>query len=64
MEKKRSHLNEWFDSTTTNENRLKRERRSEIFEGASVLIEYSPELWSDLPPGAELFIETLDVYKR
>lgn len=64
MKKKRSHLNDWFNSTTINENKLKRERRSEIFQGASVLIEYNPELWDDLPPGAELFVDTLDVYKR
>jgi hypothetical protein len=64
MEKKRSHLNEWFTSITTNENRLMRERRSEIFGWASVLIEYNPDLWSNLPPGAEMFIETLDVYKK
>jgi hypothetical protein len=28
------------------------------------LIEYNPDLWSMLPPWAESFTKTLDVYKK
>jgi hypothetical protein len=43
---------------------IQAERRNEIFNGASVLIEYSPSLWSALPPGASEFTKALDVYKQ
>jgi len=45
------------------ESAIKRERRDEIFEGAALLIEYNPDLWENLPPGAESFTQTLDVYR-
>jgi hypothetical protein len=28
------------------------------------LIEYNPSLWAMLPPGAEIFTETLEVYRK
>ena len=61
---KRSQLNDWFTLRSSNLNDLKKERRKEIIEWASVLIEYSPSLWKILPPGAEMFTESLEVYKR
>lgn len=75
--KKRSHLNTWFatdrdeckryvSSSTIDELEecMKKERRTEIFQWASVLIEYNPSLWAMLPPGAEIFTETLEVYRK
>ncbi|MCF7834854.1 DUF11 domain-containing protein [Candidatus Gracilibacteria bacterium] len=61
---RRSQLNDWFYVNSNNESKIKIERRNEIFAGASVLIEYSPSLRGNLPPGAEDFTKTLEVYKR
>jgi hypothetical protein len=43
---------------------IARERRNEIFEGAALLIEYNPDLWENLPPGAESFTQTLEIYRN
>jgi len=65
---KRSQLNSWFETelkySDTNDSQLKKERRNEIFQWASLLIEYNPNVWSKLIPWAEIFTETLDVYKK
>lgn len=65
---KRSQLNSWFETelkySTTNDSALKKERRNEIFQWASVLVEYNQNVWSKLIPWAEIFTETLDVYKK
>ena len=65
---KRSQLNSWFETelkyANTNDAQLKKERRNEIFQWASVLVEYNPNVWSKLIPWAEIFTETLDVYKK
>ncbi|MFA6256223.1 MAG: hypothetical protein WC606_03490 [Candidatus Absconditabacterales bacterium] len=61
---RRSQLNHWFKIGSTSDAAIKAERRNEIFNGASVLIEYSPSLWSALPPGANEFTKALDVYKQ
>lgn len=63
MWNRRSHLNDWFQVDSNLESAIKRERRDEIFEGAALLIEYNPDLWENLPPGAESFTQTLDVYR-
>ncbi len=60
---KRSNLSSWF-RVSWSENTIKAQRRNMIFNWASVLIEYSPELWQQLPPGADEFTKTLEVYKR
>lgn len=64
MKNRRSHLNEWFKFAGNSKNALARERKNEIFEGAALLIEYNPDLWTSLPPGADSFTQTLDVYKN
>ena len=62
MESKRSQLNSWFNaSSSSNANR---ERRQKIIEWAALLIEYSPSLWKTLPPWAEIFTESLEVYRK
>ena len=56
MRNSRSNLNNWFETT---------DKRSIVMNGASVLIEYSPSVftkWS-MPPGAEDFTTALSVYK-
>lgn len=63
MNSKRSQLNEWFTSDP-DEKALKRKRREIIIWWASVLIEYNPSLWKTLPPWAEIFTESLDVYRK
>lgn len=67
-ESKRSQLNSRFDTElryrNTNDSKLKAERRNEIFQWASLLIEYNPDLWSNTIPWAEIFTETLSVYKK
>ena len=61
---KRSQLNSWFNTTSSQENTIRRERRQKIIAWASVLIEYSPSLWKTLPPWAEVFTESLEVYRK
>ena len=61
---RRSHLNTWFNVSSSLESLIKKERKNEIFEWSAVLIEYNPDLWTKLPPGADSFTETLDVYRK
>jgi hypothetical protein len=60
---KRSNLSSWFRISWSEESQ-RIQRRNMIFNGASVLIEYSPELWQQLPPGADEFTKMLEVYKK
>lgn len=63
VESRRSNLNKRFTkagSTPT----IKAARRNDIFNGAALLIEYSPSLWNSLPPGAGEFTKVLDIYKQ
>lgn len=64
VDSRRSQLNDWFYTKFATPTAIKTERRNEIFNGAAVLIEYSPSLWSALPPGASEFTKALDVYKK
>lgn len=61
---RRANLNHWFQVTASTAAGIKAERRNEILKGAAVLIEYSPSLWTALPPGAEDFTQALEVYKK
>ena len=63
---RRSQLNSWFnvDYVWWSAQKIKTDRKKKIMEWASLLIEYSPELWKSLPPWADLFTESLEVYKR
>ncbi|MCX6825123.1 MAG: hypothetical protein NTY80_02755 [candidate division SR1 bacterium] len=64
VEARRSQLNHWFKVGGTSATAIKAERRNEIFNGAALLIEYSPSLWNTLPPGASEFTKVLDIYKQ
>jgi hypothetical protein len=64
VQARRSQLNHRFMAGGASESSVKTERRNEIFKWASVFIEYSPSLWSSLPPGASDFTKVLDVYKK
>jgi len=61
---RRSQLNSRFSLTSSNKNVQNTQRRNKIFNGAAVLIEYSPSLWNALPPGASEFTKALEVYKK
>jgi len=63
VQNRRSNLNNWFrvSGSATSQ---KIQRRNQIFNGASLLIEYNPDLWAQLPPGADQFVNLLDVYKK
>ena len=63
VENRRSNLNRWFRAGGSEESQ-RIQRRNQIFNGASLLIEYNPELWAQLPPGADQFVNLLDVYKK
>jgi hypothetical protein len=58
MENSRSHLENWFHANN--------DKRKEIMDWASVLIEYSPSIFtkSTMPPGAEDFTTALSIYKQ
>jgi hypothetical protein len=64
VESRRSQLNHWFYAGSSHDPSVLAERRNEIFNGAAVLIEYSPSLRSSLPPWASEFTKALDVYKK
>ena len=57
MEDSRSHLNDWFN---------KEDKKKSVMDWASVLIEYSPTIFtkSTMPPGAEDFTTALSIYKQ
>ena len=59
MDKSRSHLEDWFKTDLD-------ERKNAIMNWASVLIEYSPSVFtrSTMPPGAEEFTTALSIYKN
>lgn len=61
---RRSQLNHRFITSGSTDTAIQNERRNEIFNGAAVLIEYSPSLRSALPPGASDFTKVLDIYKK
>ena len=58
MNNSRSSLNSWFNEGTN--------KRKAVMDWASVLIEYSPSIFtkSTMPPGAEDFTTALSVYKN
>ena len=58
MERSRSHLETWFD--------INGKTAKNIMNWASVLIEYSPSVFtkSSMPPGAEDFTTALSIYKQ
>ena len=57
MRNSRSNLNGWFRTTN---------KKSVVMNWASVLIEYSPSLFTTatMPPGAEDFTSALSIYKQ
>ena len=57
MDDSRSHLNDWFNVN---------DKKSSVMNWASVLIEYSPSIFtkSTMPPGAEDFTTALSIYKN
>ena len=63
---RRSQLNSWFnvDSVGWSAQKVRTERKKKIMEWAALLIEYSPELWKSLPPWADIFTESLEVYRK
>ncbi len=40
-----------------------KEKADKVLNGGSVVVEYHPNLWSSLPPGAEEFNKVLSVYR-
>ena len=61
MIRSRSHLEGWFENGKEGPN-----ARNMIMNWASVLIEYSPSVFtrSTMPPGAEEFTTALSIYKN
>jgi hypothetical protein len=61
MENSRSHLNDWFTRKNDSDG-----GRSVVMNWASVLIEYSPSIFTKgtMPPGAEDFTTALSIYKN
>ncbi|MDR0369988.1 MAG: hypothetical protein LBH96_05875 [Candidatus Peribacteria bacterium] len=61
MKERRSELNRWFYGQSTAQ-----QKRKYIMDGAAVLIEYSPSIFTTatMPPGAEEFTTALEVYRK
>ena len=59
MDNSRSNLNDWFGTTDS-------QKKNIVMNWASVLIEYSPSLFTTatMPPGAEDFTSALSIYKQ
>ena len=66
MNGRRSQLNSRFnvDTVSSSKSKVRTERKKKIMEGAALLIEYNPSLWKTLPPWADIFTESLEVYKK
>jgi len=65
MVDRRSELNQWFTAPGTPTQDAET-RRGYIMNGAAVLIEYAPSVFttSTMPPGAEEFTTALEVYRK
>lgn len=64
MKNSRSHIDGWRKDETSRNN--EDELKTKVMNGASVVIEYSPSIFtqSTMPPGAEYFTTALDIYKK
>lgn len=62
---RRSELNQWF-RTRSRKTESDADRRNYIMNGAAVLIEYAPSVFTKatMPPGAEEFTQALSVYRQ
>ena len=65
MDQSRSNLNTWF-KVKWSDSQILTQRRNLIMNWASVVIEYSPSIFtkSTMPPGAEDFTTALSIYKN
>ena len=61
LENRRSELYTWFKE---NSRQATDGWKNVALNWASVLVEYSPDLWWNLPPGAEEFNKALEVYRK
>ena len=59
---RRSELYTWFKWTGWG--KVWTEKKDIVINGASVLVEYNPDLWGNLPPGANEFNKVLEVYRK
>ena len=59
---RRSELYTWFKWVDWGKNWA--EKKNIVINGASVLVEYNPDLWGNLPPGANEFNKVLEVYRK
>ena len=59
---RRSELYTWFKWTGWGN--VWTEKKDIVINGASVLVEYNPDLWGNLPPGAGDFNKVLEVYRK
>ena len=68
VQNRRSELYTWFydwcDEKDASKSTKCKSRRDVVLNGASVLIEYNPDLWWNLPPGAEDFNKALEIYRK
>ncbi len=65
MKESRSNINDWFTVKWSDQEVLN-QRRKYVMNWASVVIEYSPSIFtkSTMPPGAEDFTTALSIYKN
>ena len=65
MDDSRSNINKWF-GVEWSEQEIINKRRKIVMDWASVVIEYSPSIFtkSTMPPGAEDFTTALSIYKN
>ena len=59
---RRSELYTWFKWIGWG--KVWTEKKDIVINGASVLVEYNPDLWGNLPPGANEFNKVLEVYRK
>ena len=68
VQNRRSELYTWFydwcDEKDASKSTKCKNRRDVVLNWASVLIEYNPDLWWNLPPGAEDFNKALEIYRK
>ncbi len=58
--KRRSNVNTWFTENTD----ITSDRKEYLLNHGSVVLTYNPDLFDNLPPGAEILAQVLNTYKK
>ena len=60
IDKRRSNVNSWFNELT----QINADRKEYLLNHGAVVLKYNPDLFDNLPPGAEILAQVLNTYKK